>query len=197
MLSISAWSGISSMFRNDAGKAAGSYILVVVAFYRCTRLKELEVARAKTTLAAWFKAEPERSKLPLPRSFVLVLADHLGQSSSHIASLAAFVMILMFDTLMRSGELFSLRARDIVGGTGKKKSGSVAIQIASFGIEDFVEEDWQHRLTKTGKQDDTVVLDDVSFPGGRVCHLAASRLVQGSRHVDLPALEPLFCEASF
>lgn len=64
------------VFKNDAGKAAGSYVLGAVAFFRCARLKDLKLVRAKATLTGWIIAEPDRSKLPLPRSFDVSSREH-------------------------------------------------------------------------------------------------------------------------
>ena len=48
---------------------------------------------------------------------------------------------------------------------GMKRSVLAAIQVANTGLEEGCEQPWQSRLTKTGKQDDTVVLDNYPFKG--------------------------------
>lgn len=66
---------------------------------------------------------------------------------------------------MRAGELFGLLVRDVIGDLRSLKRGTLAVlQVANTGIE-TLEEAWQGRLTKTGKQDDTIVLDNKCFVG--------------------------------
>ncbi|CAK0868029.1 unnamed protein product, partial [Prorocentrum cordatum] len=157
---------LEELFVAERSRGDARYVLAAVADHFNVSLRQpgvLPLARA--AMAGWGKLEPDSTSDPLPWSAAVLMAYHLSRTGVESDLEAARGLVVQFDTYLRPSELVLMPlvacfTPGMHAGVHYNKYGMVVApssQVAGqlIGI----------RTSKTGVQDDTVLLDEASRPG--------------------------------
>ncbi|CAK0895895.1 unnamed protein product [Prorocentrum cordatum] len=154
------------LYVDGGGKSTARYTLAALAYRFSVSLRAPDVfPKAKGALSGWGKLEPDVTSEPLCWAAACLMALYLAGLNTEIALQAARGLVVQFDTYLRPGELLDLRVPCCIlpqpsAGSGYNKMGLVV------GASALVMGDDVHtRVTKTGLQDDTVLIDGQSRAG--------------------------------
>ncbi|CAK0814975.1 unnamed protein product [Prorocentrum cordatum] len=124
--------------------------------YRLLRLKttgKVDLPKALASLKGWVKRSPGRMRLPLPDIIVDDIAMDLAE---HDLPLMGAAVELQTDAYLRPSEIVELRQGQILPPAPAAKLG------AHYGVV-IAPSEW-HEVTKTGGQDDSLLVGDVARP---------------------------------
>ncbi|CAK0844871.1 unnamed protein product [Prorocentrum cordatum] len=154
------------LYVDGGSKSTARYTLAALAYRFSVSLRAPGVfPKAKGALAGRGKLEPDVTSEPLCWAAACLMALYLAGLNTEIALQAARGLVVQFDTYLRPGELLDLRVPCCIlpqpsAGSGYNKMGLVV------GASALVMGDDVHtRVTKTGLQDDTVLIDGQSRAG--------------------------------
>ncbi|CAK0861426.1 unnamed protein product [Prorocentrum cordatum] len=177
---------LEELFVAERSRGDARYALAAVADHFNVSLRQpgvLPLARA--AMAGWGKLEPDSTSDPLPWSAAVLMAYHLSRTGVESDLEAARGLVVQFDTYLRPSELVLMPlvacfTPGMHAGVHYNKYGMVVApssQVAGhlIGI----------RTSKTGVQDDTVLLDEASRPGVIGAFAALIRQARRSRSQTL------------
>ena len=158
---------VEFLFRNDEEMHVASYVLAATVFFLDRSLRAPDVlVKSKLALSGWKKQEPPASRLPLPWAVACLMAVWLAQQNSDLCLQVARALVIQFDTFARPGEIVTLPLASVIvpHKRSRRAYGQVALVFAASDDVVPLQQYETARLTKTGDQDDTVIIDTASFP---------------------------------
>ncbi len=159
-------SHLEQMFIGDASKNDARYLVAAVAHrFNVTMRDATTLPRAKAALAGWGKLEPDKTSDPLQGVAALVIADRLRRDGSAVSLQAARGLLLQFDLYLRPGELIDLPLSACLSPSPAAGPAHARYGVVVAPSAQVAGDQQHHRASKTGVQDDTVLVDDASRPG--------------------------------
>ena len=141
---------MNELFHDGDSPQAGRYCLygLVKLHFNTFENKRTLLPRARECLKGWARRMPGQLRDPCPARCCAAICDELVDSGEHLAGCAVLVQA---DAYLRPSEVLAVRREDLLppppGSTGKYRRWSLVVA-PSTGT----------RVTKTGEQDDTLLL---------------------------------------
>ena len=124
-----------------------AYVIYGLQLLECKVPKNQFLPNAKETLNSWRRLKPGTMKLPVPEEIVYDVALHLGATNLDLCLL----MLVQFDAYLRPSEALGLKVEHLVPPCGRRYSQwALVVHPSDMGEK-----------SKTGTQDDSVVLGDL------------------------------------
>lgn len=139
---------VTQLYSHSLDLSTASYLVYGLQLLECDVAKEDFLVVSKQSLAGWRKEAPGGMRLPLPEEFLWDAATLALEQGRLVVAVA---IAIQYDGCVRPSECLTLTSQQIGRPQGRRyPHWSLVIAPSSL-----------HQTTKTGKADDSVLLEDL------------------------------------